>query len=215
MRLATPCLVTIALVAITGTVASQNPPPFIPDFPQTLSPDSIPLPLPSVDFARYVHDLARPSWFAGMIGGSVMDQIRHTQHGPPELEDRIEERASHRAVVVTVRDGMSALLHISPSRYQFCRCSGFRRKVGHALLESFTARRTDGSRTLAIPRFASAYAGSLTSLAWHPDRSAGQVLLGTTLDLGVNALVNVAKELAPAWHVRLPIVHDVVIPFAK
>lgn len=178
--------------------------------------DSLRLPATALSFHGYLHDLARPGALAGMVGASVMEQIRGSQQGPPDLADKIGRRFARRAVVVSVRDGAAALMHVSPGyRYQFCHCQGFGHKVSHALLESFTVRRDDGSRALAIPRFAGAYAGSMTQLAWSHDRSAGQLALGTTLAFGVNALMNVVKELSPAWHVRLPIVHEVVIPFAK
>jgi hypothetical protein len=199
---------------MAGTVSAQAP--FVPSAPSGAGPDSIRLPSQDLRFHRYLHDVARPGALAGMIEGPVMDQIRGSRHGPPELGDKIGERAAHRTVTLSVRHGMAALLHQSTdNHYQFCHCQGFGRKVGHALLETFTARRDDGSRAPAIPRFASAYAGGLTGLAWNHDRSAGHVLLGTTLSFGVSALMNVVKELSPAWRVRLPIVHEVWIPFAK
>jgi hypothetical protein len=208
------CIVATSLVALASTLLAQIP--FAAIAPGAAGPDSVPLPSQNLRFQRYVHDLARPGALTGMIGGSVLDQLRHTQNGPDDLGDRLGERAAHRAVTISVRHGLAALMHVSPdNHYHACHCQGFGRKVGHALLESFTAHRDDGSRTVAIPRFASAYAGSLTGLAWNHDRTTGQVLLGTTLSFGVGALMNVLKELSPTWRVRLPIVHEVVIPFAK
>lgn len=198
-------MLATALVAMAARVSAQA------------SPDSLRVHSQNVTFNSYLHDLVRPGVVAGTIGGSVLQQMRGTRYGPPELEDKIEERFARRAVVISVRDGAAALMHLSPSnRFQRCQCSGFGRRVGHALLESFTAHRADGSRVVAIPRFASAYAGGMTQLAWSHDRTAGQIALGTTLSFGVNALMNVVKELSPAWHVRLPLIHrEVVLPFAK
>ena len=72
--------------------------------------------------------------------------------------------------------------------------------VGHALLETFTDRREDGSRALAIDRFAGSYAGSFTELAWNHNRNASDVLTGTTLSIGFSALFNIAKELTGLAH---------------
>jgi hypothetical protein len=95
---------------------------------------------------------------------------------------------------VSVHHGLAALMHRSTD-YQPCHCHGFGRKVGHALVETFTDRRDDGSRALSTPRFASAYAGSFTELAWRHDRNLGDVALGVPLSFGFSALFNIAKEL--------------------
>jgi hypothetical protein len=80
--------------------------------------------------------------------------------------------------------------------YQFCECHGFGPRVAHALVESFTDRRADGSRAFSVPRIAGAYAGSFAGLAWEHDHSAGSVAAGATLSLGFSALFNVAHELS-------------------
>jgi len=97
---------------------------------------------------------------------------------------------------VSVRHGLAALMHRSTDyHYQFCECHGFGPRVQHALLETFTDRRADGSRALSVPRFAGAYAGGFSRLAWERDRNAGDVMLGTTASLGFSALFNIAREL--------------------
>jgi hypothetical protein len=79
--------------------------------------------------------------------------------------------------------------------YQPCQCRGFGPRVQHALLETFTDRRADGSRALSVPRIAGNYAGGFARLAWERDRSAGDVALSSTLSFGFSALFNVAREL--------------------
>jgi hypothetical protein len=68
-------------------------------------------------------------------------------------------------------------------------------RVGHALLETFTDRRADGSRALSVPRIAADYAGGFAGLAWQRDRSVGDVVMGTTLSFGFQALFNIGREL--------------------
>jgi hypothetical protein len=67
--------------------------------------------------------------------------------------------------------------------------------VQHALLETFTDRRADGSRDLAVPRIAGNYAGEFAGMAWEHDRGVGSALGGATLSLGFSALFNIGREL--------------------
>lgn len=191
------CLAATALMAVAGRVSAQTP--SASGAAIGGEPRSIQLNSENVRLNNYLHDLAGPGAFVSMIGGGLLDQIRHTKNGPDDLSGRIGTRAIQAAVDVSVRHGLAALMHRSTD-YQPCHCHGFGPKVGHALLESFTDRRDDGSRALAIPRFAGSYASSLTELAWNHNRNAGDVLLGTTLSFGFSALFNVAKELTGLAH---------------
>lgn len=152
-----------------------------------------------VRLARYLHDLAGPSAFLGVVGGGLLDQLwrKPSVWGDDAegLARRIGSRASQTAVQVSVRHGLAALMHRSTT-YQPCECKGFGPKVEHALLETFTDRRSDGSRALSIPTIAGAYAGGLTRMAWEPDRSAGDIALNTTLSFGFTAVFNIARELS-------------------
>jgi hypothetical protein len=80
--------------------------------------------------------------------------------------------------------------------YQPCNCRGFGPKVEHALLETFTDRRADGTRALSVPRLAGAYAGDFAQRAWDRNHSAGNAVVGTTLSFGFTALFNIARELS-------------------
>jgi hypothetical protein len=102
-------------------------------------------------------------------------------------------------VQVSVRHGLAALMHRSTD-YQPCECDGFGRRVEHALLETFTDRRADGSRALSVPRIAGAYAGGFAPMAWEHDRNAGDAVLGSTVSLGFTALFNIARELTGLRH---------------
>jgi hypothetical protein len=115
------------------------------------------------------------------------------------MREQMLSRAGQAVVQLSVRHGLAALMHRSTS-YQPCDCKGFGPRVGHALLETFTDRRADGSRALSVPRIAGAYAGSFSRMAWEHDRSAGSVAMTTTMSFGFSALVNIAKELSGVGH---------------
>jgi hypothetical protein len=110
------------------------------------------------------------------------------------LAQRMAARAGQAAVEVSVRHGLAAVMHRSTD-YQPCDCRGFGPRVEHALLETFTDRRADGTRALSVPSLAGAYAGNFARLAWERDRSAGDAALGATLSLGFSALFNIGREL--------------------
>jgi hypothetical protein len=184
-------MVATALVA-AGGVSAQTP--SAPGAAVGGGPQSIRINPENVRLNNYLHDLAGRGAFVSMIGGGVLDQIRNKSDGPDDLPGKIGARAMQAAVDVSVRHGLAALMHRSTD-YQPCNCHGFGRKVGHALLETFTDRRDDGSRALSIPRIAGSYAGSLTQLTWDRNRNAGDVMLGTTLSFGFSALFNIGREL--------------------
>jgi hypothetical protein len=188
------CMVAMALVvAIAGGVSAQTPSVGGPALGR--EPPSIRITPENVRFNNYLRDLAAPRALVGVVGGGVLQQLR--QHDGTDLGERIATRATQHAAEVSVRHGLAALMHRSTDyHYQFCECHGFGPRVQHALLETFTDRRADGSRALSVPRIAGTYAGEFAGLAWEHDRSAGAVAAGATLSLGFSALFNIARELS-------------------
>ena len=150
--------------------------------------------------SAYLRDLANPRGLIGVAGGAAITRFRHED---TELGDELAYRATQRMVGVSVRHGLAAAMHLpADHQYQLCECTGFGPRVVHALVETFTDRREDGSRALAVPRIASGYAQGLTEMAWKHDRSVGGALTGATLSLGGQALFNIARELT---RIQLPI----------
>jgi hypothetical protein len=148
--------------------------------------------------SNYLHDLAGPSALIGVVGGGLLGELRQKtatfDDGSDGLAQRLASRMGQQAVEVSVRHGLAAAMHRS-TEYQPCDCHGFGPKVAHALLETFTDHRDDGSRALSVPRIAGAYAGNFARLTWDHSQSAGDAALGGALSLGFNALFNVAREL--------------------
>jgi hypothetical protein len=187
------CMVVMALGAsIAGGVSAQAPSTGGPALGG--EPPSIGVTPENVRLSNYLHDLAGPRAIVGVVGGGVLQQLR--QNDGTDLEERLAQRATQRTAEMSVRHGLAALMHRSTDyHYQFCECHGFGPRVAHALVETFTDRRADGSRAFSVPRIASTYAGGFASLPFEHDRSAGDVVAGATLSLGFSALFNIGREL--------------------
>ena len=157
-------------------------------------PPSIRVTPENVRFANYLRDLAGPRAVLGVVGGGALQQLR--QNDGTEWEQRLAQRATQHAAEMSVRHGLAALMNRGTDyHYQFCDCKGFGARVEHALLETFTDRRPDGSRALSVPRIAGSYAGEFAGLAWERDRNVGGAVGGATLSLGFSALFNIGREL--------------------
>jgi hypothetical protein len=181
-------------VGVAGSASAQAPsaPIISSDTP------SLRIGLQDVRLTNYLHDLAGPGAVLGVVGGGLLDHLWHKPAiwgtDESDLVRRIGSRATQAAVQVSVRHSLASLMGYSTD-YQPCECRGFGPKVEHALLETFTDRRSDGSRAFSVPRITGAYAGGFSRLAWEPHRSAGDVVLNTTLSFGFTAVFNIAREL--------------------
>jgi hypothetical protein len=186
------CMVATAMVAVSGGASAQTP--SAPAATIGRQPLSIRVNPENVRLNNYLSDLAGPRTIIGVIGGGLLGQLGPSNDGAEGFAGEIASRAGQKAVEVSVHHGLAALMHRSTD-YQPCECHGFGPRVEHALLETFTDRRADGSRALSVPRIAGAYAGNFSRLAWERDRNPGDVALGATVSLGFSALFNVAREL--------------------
>ncbi|HET6837147.1 MAG TPA: hypothetical protein VFH24_03830 [Gemmatimonadales bacterium] len=190
------CMALVAFAVAAGSASAQSPAAPSPII--SGSTPSLRVAPENVRLNNYLHDLAGPGAFLGVVGGGLLDQLWRKpsfwSDNAEGLARRIGSRATQTAVQVSVRHGLASVMGYSTD-YQPCECRGFGPKVEHALLETFTDRRADGSRALSVPRIAGAYAGGLTRLAWEPSRSGGEVALNTTLSFGFTAVFNIAREL--------------------
>jgi hypothetical protein len=185
-------MLTALAASVAGGVSAQAPSAGGPALGR--EPASIRITPENVRFNNYLHELAGPRALIGIVGGGVLEQLR--RHDGTELGQRIASRATQQVAETSVRHGLAALMHRSTDyHYQFCECHGFGPRVGHALVETFTDRRADGSRAFSVPRIAGSYAGSFAGLAWEHDRSVGGVAAGATLSFGFQALFNIGREL--------------------
>jgi hypothetical protein len=179
------CLVASALV---GSVSS-------PALAQAAGPQpsAIGVTPQNARISNYLRDLAGPATFVSVIGGSIVSDLRNDDD--VYLGQELAARATQAAVEVSVHHGLAAVMQHSTD-YEPCNCRGLGNKIEHALLETFSDRRPDGSRAPAVPHIAGAYAGRFARLAWERDGSGAQdVLVGTTLSFGLTAVFNIAREL--------------------
>ena len=83
---------------------------------------------------------------------------------------RVASNFGIQIVTATSRFGMAQIFHEDTAYYQ-CDCSGFFPRFGHALVSAVTSRHGyDGHTSFSFSKFASPYAGTMTALAWYPDR---------------------------------------------
>ena len=144
--------------------------------------------------SAYLDELANPRGLLGVAGGTVLEGLRYQDR--TDLADELAFRATKRVVGISVRHGLAAAMHLgTDTRFHLCECSGFGHRVVHALVETFTDPRDGGGRALAVPRIAAHYAENLTGMAWQHDRGVTSVVTGTSLSFGVQALINVGREL--------------------
>jgi hypothetical protein len=157
-------------------------------------PASISITPENARFSRYLHELASPGAVAGVVGGGVLERLRHEDR--TNLAEQIAMRATQRVVQVSVRHGLAAVMHRSTEdHYRFCECHGLGPRVQHALVETFCDHRADGSQAFSVPRIAGSYAESFAGLAWDHNRRVGSVVAGTTRSFGLQALFNIGREL--------------------
>lgn len=102
--------------------------------------------------------------------------IAHLGDEPPEWEQgisgygkRLGDQFASRSIAGSVNHGLAAAMKTDP-RYERCACEGFFPRFGHAVLQNFVTRRTDGRRTFNAPNIAGRYAGEFAALSWQPDR---------------------------------------------
>jgi hypothetical protein len=191
------CCIGLAALAVTSAGASAQATP-VAGTSLGREPAPIRVTPENVRFNNYLRDLAGPGTLIKVVGGSVVNQLwRQPADGDQTSEGlakAMASRAAQTAVQETVRHGLAAVMHHSTD-YQPCECKGFGPKVEHALLETFTDRRADGTRAISIPTLAGTYAGNFGRLAWDHDRNAADAALGATVSIGFSALFNIAREL--------------------
>jgi hypothetical protein len=126
-------------------------------------------------FDNYFFDTFGPYPIAVAAVEGGIDQF---DNSPPEWNGGAEGYGKRfgsdlgiEAVSTTTRYALSEALKQDPLYYR-CECHGVFRRVGHAVVSTFTARTgEDGRRVFSLPALAGPYAGSFTAVyAWYPNR---------------------------------------------
>ncbi|MGD0508759.1 MAG: hypothetical protein ABSA27_13230 [Terriglobales bacterium] len=113
-----------------------------------------------------------------MVGAGLAAGINQAYKTPPEWGEgavgygkRFGSDFGIAAVTTTTRYALSEAFH-EDTLYYRCECTGVFRRLGHAVISTFTARRgNDGHRVFSLPDLVAPYAGTMTAVyGWYPGR---------------------------------------------
>jgi hypothetical protein len=194
--------IVLTAAANAQAAAPSASPPTRTDAVNDLPPNE-PYTPPSrqVQFRNYAFDLLGPYPFITSAGTAGIHQATDN---PPEwgqgLDGYMRRLGSSYGISVvetSTRYGLAAALRDNTLYYP-CTCSGFGKRLEHAVISSFTDRRgADGHRVVSIPAIVAPYAGTFTATyAWYPRQHYGT---GDALLMGTNGLLayvggNIALE---------------------
>lgn len=172
---------------------------------QNVAPSQAPYESPTLEerWKWYVRDTYGPGALFRTGFVAAMDQ---SDNDPPEWGQgmagygrRAASRYGRFALQETLELGGGMLLGEDP-RYHPCRCTGFFRRSGHALLSTVVTRNREGNPTFAFARVGAVYGGSmLATHLWYPSRytAAGDGFRLGNISLGVSGGVNLIREFWP------------------
>ena len=113
-----------------------------------------------------------------IVGAGIAAGINQAYKTPPEWGEgakgyskRFTSDFGIAAVTTTTRYALSQAFH-EDTLYYRCECKGVYRRLGHAVISTFTARRgDDGHRVFSFPDLVAPYAGTMTAVyGWYPGR---------------------------------------------
>ena len=113
-----------------------------------------------------------------VVGAGIAGGINQVQNTPPEWGQGAEGYSKRfgsdfgiAAVTTTTRYALSEAFH-EDTLYYRCECTGVFRRLRHAVISTFTARRgNDGHRVFSFPDLVAPYAGTVTAVyGWYPGR---------------------------------------------
>jgi hypothetical protein len=183
-----------ALPSTDATAAPSSPRPSYPSPILTYTP-----PTEKEKLRLFEFDAFGPYAFAeaALAGG-----YQQATNAPPEwgggakpFGERVASNFGIELVTTTTRYGMAEILREDAAYYR-CECRGFIPRLGHALISTLAARHgQDGHTVFSLPGLVSPYAGTMTALAWYPDRySVKDGFRMGNYNLAAQAAGNVALE---------------------
>ncbi|MBZ5614687.1 MAG: hypothetical protein LAO23_11820 [Acidobacteriia bacterium] len=113
-----------------------------------------------------------------IVGAGLAAGINQADKTPPEwgqgargYSKRFRSDFGIAAMTTTTRYGLSQAFH-EDTLYYRCECKGVFRRLSHAAISTFTARRgEDGHRVFSFPDLVAPYAGTMTAVyGWYPGR---------------------------------------------
>jgi hypothetical protein len=109
---------------------------------------------------------------AALAGG-----FQQATKSPPEwgtgwdaFGSRVASNFGIQLVTTTTRYGMAEIFREDTAYYR-CECKGFFPRFSHALISTVTGRHgADGHTAFSLSGLVAPYAGTMTAMAWYPDR---------------------------------------------
>ncbi len=136
------------------------------------------------------------------IPGAVVQQFHDWPEEWGKRRDGFEKRVASLygqfVIGVAIEDTVKAI-HYEDTTYRRLGQGNFFRRTAHVITDTVTARREDGSRTVAYSMPANAYGSWAIATLWSPRefRNAGSIFEWGTAGMGVSAGANLAREFWP------------------
>jgi len=136
------------------------------------------------------------------IPSAILQQVHDwpNEWGKKRLgfEKRVGSLYGQFAVGVLIEDGVKAI-HREDTRYRRLGQGNFFKRTGHVITDTVTARKPDGSRTMALSMPANAYGSWAIATLWSPReyRNAESIFVWGSAGVGATAATNLAKEFWP------------------
>jgi len=136
------------------------------------------------------------------VPGAIMQQVHDWpgEWGRKRLgfEKRLGSLYGQFVVGVLIEDGVKAVHH-EDTRYRRLGRGNFFRRTGYVIANTVTARKPDGSRTVALSMPANAYGSWAIATLWSPRelRTAGSIFEWGSAGVGASAATNLAREFWP------------------
>ena len=136
------------------------------------------------------------------VPGAILQQVHDwpNEWGKKRLgfEKRLGSLYGQFVVGVLIEDGVKAIHH-EDTRYRRLGQGNFFKRTGHVITDTVTARKRDGSRTVALSMPANAYGSWAIATLWSPRelRTAGSIFEWGSAGVGTSAATNLAREFWP------------------
>ena len=136
------------------------------------------------------------------VPGAILQQVHDwpDEWGKKRLgfEKRLGSLYGQFVIGVLIEDGVKAI-HREDTRYRRLGRGNFFKRTGHVITDTVTARKVDGSRTVALSMPANAYGSWAIATLWSPRefRNAESIFEWGTAGVGVSAGTNLAREFWP------------------
>jgi len=161
--------------------------------------EAVPAPPPPASLLKRLFSVQA---LTATVPGAILQQVHDwpDEWGKKRLgfEKRIGSLYGQFVIGVLIEDGVKAIHH-EDTRYRRLGQGNFFRRTGHVITDTVTARRPDGSRTLALSMPANAYGSWAIATLWSPRefRNAGSIFEWGTAGMGVSAGTNLVREFWP------------------